>query len=233
MRLGGGLLALLTVRIHCVPDLAAFGPTAPDNVVELTSGDRKAAREAMRRHPTRFAVLMMAPRVGSKMLWSQLRSYRPGIVHMLMEGNDARLKDELPNATVAERVEALLSKAEAIAIRRTPHHRGRLLCGNQPVCRVHSAMTRPRWPRRAVRNRHRHAIEQAWPTRRFSTNTPFEILICTQVGPRRWASRRRKAACGTPRRSATGRRPSTTTLRRRPSRTCGGARACASSASRA
>ena len=28
------------------------------------------------------------------MLWSQLRSYRPGIVHMLMEGNDARLKDE-------------------------------------------------------------------------------------------------------------------------------------------
>ena len=94
MRLGGGLLALLTVRIHCVPDLAAFGPTAPDNVVELTSGDRKAAREAMRRHPTRFAVLMMAPRVGSKMLWSQLRSYRPGIVHMLMEGNDARLKDE-------------------------------------------------------------------------------------------------------------------------------------------
>ena len=31
----------------------------------------------------------------------------------------------MPNATVAERVEALLSKAEAIAIRRTPHHRGR------------------------------------------------------------------------------------------------------------
>ena len=159
MRLGGVLLLLKVVG--GVPDLAAFGPTAPDNVLELTSGDRKAAREAMRRHPTRFAVLMMAPRVGSKMLWSQLRSYRPGIVHMLMEGNDARLKDELPNATVAERVEALLSKAEAIAIRRTPHHRGRLLCGNQPVCRVHSAMTRPRWPRRAVRNRHRHAIEQA------------------------------------------------------------------------
>ena len=159
MRLGGVLLLLKVVG--GVPDLAAFGPTAPDNVLELTSGDRKTAREAMRRHPTRFAVLMMAPRVGSKMLWSQLRSYRPGIVHMLMEGNDARLKDELPNATVAERVEALLSKAEAIAIRRTPHHRGRLLCGNQPVCRVHSAMTRPRWPRRAVRNRHRHAIEQA------------------------------------------------------------------------
>merc|ERR1712091_286160 len=93
---------------------------------------------------------MMAKRVGSKMLWSQLRSYRPGIVHMLMEGNDARLKDELPNATVAERVEALLSKDEAIAIRRTPHHRGRLLCGNQPVCRGHSAMTRPRGPRGAA-----------------------------------------------------------------------------------
>ena len=92
MRLGGVLLLLKVVG--GVPDLAAFGPTAPDNVLELTSGDRKAAREAMRRHPTRFAVLMMAPRVGSKMLWSQLRSYRPGIVHMLMEGNDARLKDE-------------------------------------------------------------------------------------------------------------------------------------------
>jgi len=227
MRLGGVLLLLKAVG--GVPDLAAFGPTAPDNVLELTSGDRKAAREAMRRHPTRFAVLMMAPRVGSKMLWSQLRSYRPGIVHMLMEGNDARLKDELPNATVAERVEALLSKAEAIAIRRTPHHRGRLLCGNQPVCRVHSAMTRPRWPRRAVRNRHRHA-GGVRPTRRFSTS---EILICTQVGPRRSASRPRRAACGTPRHNATGRRPSTTTRRRRPSRTFGGARACASSASRA
>ena len=126
MRISSSLLAsLLVTHVGGVPDLAAFGPTAPDNVLELTSGDRKAAREAMRRHPTRFAVLMMAPRVGSKMLWSQLRSYRPGIVHMLMEGNDARLKDELPNATVAERVEALLSKAEAIAIRRTPHHRGR------------------------------------------------------------------------------------------------------------
>ena len=31
---------------------------------------------------------------------------------------------------------------------------GRVLCGNQPVRRVH-------WLRRAVRNRHRHAIEQA------------------------------------------------------------------------
>ena len=159
------LASLLVTHVGGVPDLAAFGPTAPDNVLELTSGDRKAAREAMRRHPTRFAVLMMAPRVGSKMLWSQLRSYRPGIVHMLMEGNDARLKDELPNATVAERVEALLSKAEAIAIRRTPHHRGRLLCGNQPVCRVHSAMTRPRWPRRAVRNRQRHRRDDSARTR--------------------------------------------------------------------
>ena len=36
------------------------------------------------------------------------------------------------------------------------------LCGNQPVCRVHfSAMTRPCWLRRAVRNRHRHAVQQA------------------------------------------------------------------------
>ena len=43
------------------------------------------------------------------------------------------------------------------------------LCGNQPVRRVHdnfslshfSAITRPFWLGRAVRNRHRHAIEQA------------------------------------------------------------------------
>ena len=43
------------------------------------------------------------------------------------------------------------------------------LCGNQPVCRVHdnsslshfSTMTRPSWLSRAVRNRHRHAVEQA------------------------------------------------------------------------
>ena len=40
---------------------------------------------------------------------------------------------------------------------------GTCLCGNQPVRRVliFSAMARPRWLRRAVRNRHRHAIEQA------------------------------------------------------------------------
>ena len=49
------------------------------------------------------------------------------------------------------------------------YDKGADLCGNQPVCRVHdnsslshfSAMTWPRWFRRAVRNRHRHAIEQA------------------------------------------------------------------------
>ena len=34
------------------------------------------------------------------------------------------------------------------------------LCGNQPVRRGLSAMTRPSWLGRAVRNRHRHAIEQ-------------------------------------------------------------------------
>ena len=44
----------------------------------------------------------------------------------------------------------------------------RMLCGNQPVgapdnsSQIHfSAMTLPCWLRRAVRNRHRHAIEQA------------------------------------------------------------------------
>ena len=42
-----------------VRDLAAW-VRVHDNVLELTSGDRKAAREAMRRHPTRFADLMMA-----------------------------------------------------------------------------------------------------------------------------------------------------------------------------
>ena len=52
---------------------------------------------------------------------------------------------------------------------RDPMHRlqktylkGTGLCGTQPLRRVHfSAMTRPCWLRRAVRNRHRHAIEQA------------------------------------------------------------------------
>ena len=33
------------------------------------------------------------------------------------------------------------------------------------------ALTRPSWLGRAVRNRHRHAIEQ-WTTRRFSTKAP-------------------------------------------------------------
>ena len=49
-----------------------------------------------------------------------------------------------------------------------------------------SAMTWPRWLRRAVRNRHRHAIEQA--SRRWrggrgddSTRTLRKILISTQV----------------------------------------------------
>ena len=62
------------------------------------------------------------------------------------------------------------------------------------MCRVHdnsslshiSAMPRPRWLRRAVRNRHRHAIEQA--SRRWrggrrddSSRTRRELLISTQV----------------------------------------------------
>ena len=34
------------------------------------------------------------------------------------------------------------------------------------------ALTRPRWLRRAVGNRHRHAIEQWRTTRRFSTKAP-------------------------------------------------------------
>ena len=54
------------------------------------------------------------------------------------------------------------------------------LCGNQPVRRV-----RPCWLRRAVRNKHRHAIEQA--SRRWrggrrddSARTRRKILISTQ-----------------------------------------------------
>ena len=59
------------------------------------------------------------------------------------------------------------------------------LCGNQPVCRVHS-MTRPRWLRPAVMNRHCHAIEQAprrWRggRRAYSARTRRKILISTQV----------------------------------------------------
>ena len=67
------------------------------------------------------------------------------------------------------------------------------LCGNQPVCRVHnsprshfSAMTRPCWLRRAVRDPHRHAIEQAsrrWRggRRDASVRTRRKILISTQL----------------------------------------------------
>ena len=65
------------------------------------------------------------------------------------------------------------------------------LCGNQPVNRVHSlshfsAMTRPCWLRRAARNRHRHAIEQAprrWRggRRDDSARTRRKILISTQA----------------------------------------------------
>ena len=66
---------------------------------------------------------------------------------------------------------------------------GAELRGNQPVRRVHcSAMTWPRWFRRAVRNRHRHAIEQG--SRRWrggrrddSARTCRKILISTQARP--------------------------------------------------
>ena len=76
------------------------------------------------------------------------------------------------------------------------------LCGNQPVRRVldnsslshFSAMTRPSWLCRAVRNRHHHAIEQA--SRRWrggrrddSARTRRQILISTQVGVRRVRAR--------------------------------------------
>ena len=72
---------------------------------------------------------------------------------------------------------------------------GHVLCGNQSVRRVpdnsslshFSTMPWPRWLRRAVRNRHRHAIEQA--SRRWrggrrddSARTRRKILISTQVG---------------------------------------------------
>jgi hypothetical protein len=53
---------------------------------------------------------------------------------------------------------------------------GEYLCGNQSVRRVRfSTMTRPSWLGRAVRNRHRHAIEQA-PHR-----TRHKTLIFTQA----------------------------------------------------
>ena len=56
-------------------------------------------------------------------------------------------------------VHELLAAREAVQ-----RHERERLCGNQPVCRVHSyfsTMTRLCWLRRAVRNRHRHAVEQA------------------------------------------------------------------------
>ena len=54
------------------------------------------------------------------------------------------------------------NRTAAIILLKTPYSIGFVLCGNQPVCRVHfSATTWPRWLRRAVRSQHRHAIEQA------------------------------------------------------------------------
>ena len=55
--------------------------------------------------------------------------------------------------------------------------RRRDLCGNQPVRRV----TRPCRLRRAVRKRHRHAIEQASRRWRGGRRTRRKILVSTQV----------------------------------------------------
>ena len=62
---------------------------------------------------------------------------------------------------------------------------GEELCGNQPRCRVHP-MTRPSWLGRAVKIRHRHAIEQASRRRRGgrrddSARTRRKTLIPTQA----------------------------------------------------
>jgi hypothetical protein len=62
-----------------------------------------------------------------------------------------------------------------------------------------SAMTWPRWLRRAVRSRHRHAIKQA--SRRWRGGTRRKILISTQVRARRVGGggrpgRVRRLACG-------------------------------------
>ena len=78
---------------------------------------------------------------------------------------------------------------------------GAELRGNQPVRRVHcSAMTWPRWFRRAVRNRHRHAIEQGsrrWRRGRRgdSARTRRKILISTQV-PRPTSRRKSERSRG-------------------------------------
>ena len=77
---------------------------------------------------------------------------------------------------------ALRFKKRRLAVLRgMVRFKGYALCRNQPVRRVNdisslsrfSAMTRPSWLRRAVRNRHHHAID-ATPTRR-------KILISTQM----------------------------------------------------
>jgi hypothetical protein len=58
--------------------------------------------------------------------------------------------------------DAAASAAAAAERRREKKARERQrLCEYQPVRRVHPKMTRPSWLGRAVRNRHRHAVEQA------------------------------------------------------------------------
>jgi len=67
-------------------------------------------------------------------------------------------------AAAATKVDEAAAAAKTEAKEQVDAAAGKLgvdLCGNQPVCRVHSATTWPRWLGRAARNRHRHAIEQA------------------------------------------------------------------------
>ena len=78
------------------------------------------------------------------------------------EGKDATMAQMATSSTDA--VDAVLEKLLSVRGERPGKQvaledneiRMSALCGNQPVCRVHW----PRWFRRAVRNRHRHAIEQ-------------------------------------------------------------------------
>ena len=94
-----------------VPELAAFAPVAPDMPLEVTS-DPTAAKAMQKHHGGRFVVVMQAPRVGSKMLCSMLKSYDKGEIFVRMEGADSGLKASMPNSSVAKRIGVLLDEAE-------------------------------------------------------------------------------------------------------------------------
>lgn len=117
------LFAAAQALVRSVPELKDFAPVAPDMPLEVTSD--KTAKAVMQKHPgSRFVIVMQAPRVGSKMLCSMLKSYDKGEVYVRMEGADSGLQAAMPNSTAAERLGVLFDEAERKGRDHTPKGKG-------------------------------------------------------------------------------------------------------------